>query len=98
MRMHRPQLRATFGPSERRAFVVTRSGFQTMQSGGLGDDEDTAAVASFGTVRQPATLVKSADQQTALAPPDDNEYGVYGTKIYENIGLSDFTCTSYSCR
>jgi hypothetical protein len=29
-----------------------------------------------------------ADLQTALATPDDNEYG---TKIYENLGLSDFT-------
>jgi len=59
-----------------------------MSSGGLGDDEDTTAVASFGTVRQPVTLVKSADLQTALATPDDDKYG---TKIYENLGLSDFT-------
>jgi hypothetical protein len=59
-----------------------------MQSGGLGDDEDTVAGASFGNVRQPASLVKSADLQTALAPPDDNDFG---TKIYKNIGLSDFT-------
>ena len=59
LRMHRPR-RTTFGPSQRRAFVVTRSGFQTMPYGGLSDDEDTAAGGSFGTVRQPATLVKSA--------------------------------------
>ena len=52
MRMHRPQRGATFGPSQRRAFVATRSGLQTMQSGGLGDDEDTVAGASFGNVRQ----------------------------------------------
>jgi hypothetical protein len=32
-----------------------------MPSGGLGDDEDTVAGASFGNVRQPAILVKSAD-------------------------------------
>jgi hypothetical protein len=44
--------------------------------------------ASFGNVRQPATLVKSADLQTALASPDDKDFG---TTIYENIGLSDFT-------
>jgi hypothetical protein len=61
MRMHGPQLRTTFGLSERRAFVATRSGFQPMQSGGLGDDEATVAGASFGNVRQPALLVKSAD-------------------------------------
>ena len=72
MRMHRPARQSTFGPSERRVFVVTRSGFQTMPSGGLGDDEDTAAGASFGTVRHPASLVKPADLQTALAPPAES--------------------------
>ncbi len=86
MRMHRPR-RATFGPSQRRAFVVTRSGFQTMPSGGLGDDNDTAAGASFGTVRHPSPLVRSADLQTALAPPDAD---AFGTKIYENVGLRQF--------
>ena len=50
---------------------MTRSGFQTMPSGGLGNDEDTVAGASFGHVRQPAPLVKSADLQTAL---HDHEY------------------------
>ena len=77
LRMHRPQRHTTFGPSARRAFVVTRSGFQTMQYGGLGNDEDTAAGSSFGTFRQPATLVKSAacrlllrhPTTTMLAPP-----------------------------
>ena len=54
LRMHRPQRRTTFGPSARRAFVTTRSGFQTIPYGGLGDDEDTVAGVSFGTVRQPA--------------------------------------------
>ena len=58
-----------------------------MPSGGLGDDEDTAAGASFGTVSHPSPLTKSADLQTALAPPDHK----YGTKIYENLGLGDFT-------
>ena len=59
-----------------------------MPYGGLGNDEDTVAGVSFGTVSQPATLVKSADMQTALASPDDN---VFGTNISENIDLSDFT-------
>jgi hypothetical protein len=58
-----------------------------MPSGGLGDDEATAAGASFGTVRHPSPLVKSADLQTALAPPDAD---AFGTKIYENVGLNDF--------
>ena len=61
-----------------------------MPSGGLGDDEDTAAGASFGTVRHTASLVKPADLQTALAPPAENDFG---TKIYENVGLSYFTPT-----
>jgi len=56
-----------------------------MPSGVLGDDEDTAAGASFGTVGHPLTLVKSADLQTAPEADD------FGTKIYENVGLSDFT-------
>jgi hypothetical protein len=91
MRMHRPPRRATCDPSQRRAFVVTRSGFQTILSGGLSDDEDTAAGASFGNVRQSATLAKPADLQTALAPPEEN---AFGTKICENVGLSDFTPVS----
>jgi hypothetical protein len=59
-----------------------------MPSGGLGDDEDTATGASFGNVRQSVPLAKQADLQTALAPPEEN---AFGTKIYENVGLSDFT-------
>jgi hypothetical protein len=59
-----------------------------MSSGGLVNDEDTVADDSFGIVSQPASLVKLADLQTALASPVDNDFG---TKIYENIGLSDFT-------
>ena len=59
-----------------------------MPSGGLVDDNDTTAVSSFGTVRHPSPLVRSADLQTALAPPDAD---AFGTKIYENIGLNDFT-------
>jgi hypothetical protein len=67
---------------------VTR--FQTMPSGELDADEDTAAGVSFGTVRHPSPLVKSANLQTALAPPDAD---AFGTKIYEKVGLSDFTLT-----
>jgi hypothetical protein len=59
-----------------------------MPSGGLGDDEDTTTGASFGNVRQSVPLAKPADLQTALAPPEEN---AFGTKIYENVGLSDFT-------
>jgi hypothetical protein len=91
MRMHRPPRRATFGPSQRRAFVVTRSGFQTMPSGGLGDDEDTATGASFGNVRQSAPLAKPADLQTALAPPEEN---AFGTKIYIKLSMIEWPTLS----
>jgi hypothetical protein len=33
-------------------------------------------------------MCASSDLQTALAPPEEN---AFGTKIYENVGLSDFT-------
>jgi hypothetical protein len=61
-----------------------------MPSGGFGDDENTVAAsgASLGNVRRPATLEKSAELQTTLASPDDKDFG---TKIFENIGLSDLT-------
>ena len=90
LRMHRPQRHTTFGPSARRAFVATRSGFQTMPSGGPGDDEDTTAAsgAALGNVRRSAPPAKPADLQVALASPDDKDFGI---KIFENIGLSDFT-------
>ena len=59
-----------------------------MPSGGLGDDEDTAAGASFSTVRHPSPQAKQADLQTAPASPAED---ALGTKIYENVGLNDFT-------
>jgi hypothetical protein len=95
LRLVRPRL--NHGARDRaaaRAFVTTRAGTDTMaRSRQETEDEiteadDTAGAAIFGTVRQPAPLVKPADLQTALAPPDDTEFG---TKIYENLGLSDFT-------
>ena len=90
--LSRPQRRGTFGPSQRRAFVATRSGLQTMPSGGLENDEDTAAAASFGDVRPPVppaqSVVRPRDLQTALAAPADD---AYGTKVFDNLGLGDFT-------
>ena len=61
-----------------------------MPSGGPGDDEDTTAAsgAALGNVRRSAPPAKPADLQVALASPDDKDFG---TKIFENIGLSDFT-------
>ena len=41
MRLHRSPKRATYGPSERRAFVSTRSGLQTMP---LAEDDTAPAV------------------------------------------------------
>jgi hypothetical protein len=63
-----------------------------MQSGGHEHDEDTAAAASFGDVRPPASQDQSVicprDLQTALTPPADD---AYGTKVFDNLGLGDFT-------
>ena len=61
-----------------------------MPSGGPGDDEDTTAAsgAALGNVRRSAPPAKPADLQVALASPDDKDFGI---KIFENIGLSDFT-------
>ena len=53
--------------------------------------DDTTAGASFGNVRPSAPLAKPADLQTALASPAED---ALGTKIYENVGLSDFTPAS----
>jgi hypothetical protein len=45
LRLHRPQRRRIhYCPSQRRAFVTTRSGLQTMATGRHGHDADTAAV------------------------------------------------------
>ena len=72
MRLYRPRRRGTFGLNQRRAFVATRSGLQSMPSG-LGDDEDTVAGAFSGNVRPPAPPAQSAgrprDLQIALAEP-----------------------------
>jgi hypothetical protein len=63
-----------------------------MPSGGLENDEDTAAAASFGDVRPPVppaqSVVRPRDLQTALAAPADD---AYGTKVFDNLGLGDFT-------
>ena len=68
-----------------RAFVTTCAGFDTMARRHQETDDDitetdyTAVTATFSTVRPPAPLVKPANLQTSLAPPDDTEFG---TKIY----------------
>jgi hypothetical protein len=85
--LHRPQRgRIHYGPSQRIAFVTTRSGLQTMPTGGHGDDVDTAAVAA-GTVRRLTPIAPPLDLQSALAPLDDDKYG---SKVFENLGMQDF--------
>ena len=64
MRLYRPQRgRIHLGPSERRAFVSTRSGLPTMPPGGHEDATAPAAVtsAAAGPVRR----------FTPIAPPHD---------------------------
>ena len=90
----RPRLRLGQGSNDRRAFVATRSGLDTTARRRQDDQDDltaaddTTAGASFGNVRPSASLAKPADLQTALASPAED---ALGTKIYENVGLSDFT-------
>ena len=69
MRLHRSPKRATYGPSERRAFVSTRSGLQTMPTGGPGDDAAPAAAtgAAAGNVRRFTPIAPPRDLQAFLA-------------------------------
>ena len=48
MRLHRSSNRATYGPSERRAYALTRSGFQTMPRR---DEDAVTEVAASATAR-----------------------------------------------
>jgi len=64
LRLHRAQRgRINYGPSQRRAFVATRSGLQTMPTGGHEDATAPSAVtsAAAGPVRR----------FTSIAPPHD---------------------------
>jgi len=64
MRLHRPQRgRINPGPSERRAFVSTRSGLQTMPTGGHEDATAPAAVTSAvaGPVRRFTPIAQPHD-------------------------------------
>jgi len=77
MRLHRPQRgRIHHGPSQRSAFVMTRSGFQPMPTGGHGDDVGLAAVtgAAVDTVRRFMPIEPPRALQAALAPLDDDQY------------------------
>ena len=72
MRLYRPQRgRIHLGPSERRAFVSTRSGFQTMPTG---DEDDTApAAAVTGAAAGPGRNAAAGPGRrfTPAAPPRD---------------------------
>ena len=71
MRLYRPQRgRIHHGPSERRAFVSTRSGLQTMPTGGHGDDTAPAAAtgAAAGNVRRFTPIAPPRDL-SAFSPP-----------------------------
>jgi len=84
MRLHRSSNRATYGPSERRAYALTRSGFQTMPRRDEDAVTEVAASATargaraprFGTRAQapmtppaPERPSTPADLRTALRPP-----------------------------
>ena len=61
-----------------------------MPTGGHGDDVAPAAVtrAAVGNVRRFTPIAPPRNLQAALAPLDDDQYG---PKIFENLGLQDFT-------
>jgi len=86
MRLHRSPKRATYGPSERREFVSTLSGLQTMPI----DEDDTASAAvtgaDAGPVRRFTPIAPPRDLQAALAPLNADQYG---QKIFENLGVQD---------
>ena len=61
-----------------------------MPTGAHGDDVAPAAVtgAAAGMVRCFTPIAPPRDLQAALAPLDDDQYG---SKVFENLGLQDFT-------
>ena len=64
LRLHRAQRgRINYGPSHRRAFVTTRSGLQTMPTGGHEDATAPAAItsASAGPVRRFTSIAQPHD-------------------------------------
>jgi len=101
LRLHRAQRgRINYGPSQLRAFVATRSGFQTMTGEHGATEDDTAPAAVTGAAKGPGRRYGAAagpgrrftpaapprDLQAALAPIDADKYG---PKVFENLGVQD---------
>jgi|LauGreDrversion2_3_1035106.scaffolds.fasta_scaffold123880_1 hypothetical protein len=60
-----------------------------MPTGWREDDADALVTgAAAGNVRRLPPIAQPRDLQAALAPLDDDQYG---PKIFENLGLQDFT-------
>jgi hypothetical protein len=61
-----------------------------MPTGGHGDDVGPAAVtgAAAITVRRFTPIAPPRDLEAALVPLDNDQYG---SKVFENLGLQDFT-------
>ena len=66
MRPHRSSNRATYGPSERRAYALTRSGFQTMPRR---DEDAVTEVAASATARGPRAPRFGARARAAMLTP-----------------------------
>jgi len=84
MRLHRPQRgRIHHGPSELSVFVVTRSGLQTIPTGGHGDDADPAAAtgAAAGNVRR-FYASRTTELLQAFSPPSSKGYSSGGHFLF----------------
>ena len=100
--------RINYGPSQHRAFVATRSGFQTMPGEHGAADDDTAPAAVTGAAAGPGRRYGATagpgrsftpaapprDLQAALAPIDADKYG---PKVFENLGVQDINPELVTC-
>ena len=93
MRLHRSSNRATYGPSERRAYALTRSGFQTMPRRDEDAVTEVAASATARGARAPRFGTRAQAPMTPPAPdrpdtPDDLRTALgtpdsFGVKLFE---------------
>jgi hypothetical protein len=87
MRLHRSSKRATYGPSQRRAYALTRSGFQTMSDQ---EDTSTAQAARGGSSSRGARPRRDDDRSRAwnrrdFIPADDPGWARCTVKRHEDF-------------
>ena len=89
MRLHRSSKRATYGPSQRRAYALTRSGFQTMPESDQ-EDTSTAQAARGGSSSRGARPRRDDDRSRAwnrrdFIPADDPGWARCTVKRHEDF-------------